>query len=689
MTCDIKNILRTASDLYYNYGEFYTLTDEEYKYVSDLGYVLESKTIDDKTYDLLAGEFGDKGIVGASVSRDKVALPKVMGSLTELKEGDFTKWIEGFRENPFRITIMEKLDGISCLLEYDSDLCLLHAYTRGDGKYGQCIDRHTVHAYTENRLSIPLNLIVEDEYYFAWTDMLKNMMITDKIYIWGELVIPKRKEQTIKEELLKETGKEFKNLRNTVAGQINSSKCSKCFCEAVDFVAYGIATTATKEGYNDIRHQLMALHNITNIKTVRAYSRPLDKIMCPDIDKVLIKNNDEFKENSDYECDGIVMGLTFYEPKRVYEYWYPSLNYKSITGLDVYDTGTLNPSYMRKFKLTANEEIATTTVEDVEWNPTKTGIWMPRIKIKPVQLKGVTINYTTGFNGKYIVDNGIGKGAVIKIKRAGDVIPHITEIVKPATPSLPAKYRVDENGVHFLINDITQQDKVAFQQLRYFFALEEIEQAKEGNLRVLWDNGYNTIPKILGMTSDEFEKILGANGLKMRQSIKQHIWFPHYVLAGSGVFGSGIGDKIIKQVIDTYGHQVFTTNYEWDTIIEDLTSIKGISYTTALKFQKGLKKAQEFIASLPRNIVLTTDIVLVEPEVPEGLQYNVIFTGVRDSGLEKKIKAKGHNVLSSMSSKVNLVIAKNPDENTTKLKTAREKGIPIISIELARETFGD
>ena len=73
-----------------------------------------------------------------------------------------------------------------------------------------------------------------------------------------------------------------------------------------------------------------------------------------------------------------------------------------------------------------------TEVEKVVWNISKWGQIKPRIKIKQVKLGGTKIDYVTGFNAKYIDDNKIGPGAIIKITRSGDVIPHIVEVVKKA-----------------------------------------------------------------------------------------------------------------------------------------------------------------------------------------------------------------------------------------------------------------
>ena len=81
-------------------------------------------------------------------------------------------------------------------------------------------------------------------------------------------------------------------------------------------------------------------------------------------------------------------------------------------------------------------------VKDVLWNVTRNGYWKPIITFDPIILLGTEVEKVTGFNGKYIVDNIIGQGAVIKVAKTGymDIIPQVQEVVEPAPngkPKLP------------------------------------------------------------------------------------------------------------------------------------------------------------------------------------------------------------------------------------------------------------
>jgi NAD-dependent DNA ligase len=79
-----------------------------------------------------------------------------------------------------------------------------------------------------------------------------------------------------------------------------------------------------------------------------------------------------------------------------------------------------------------SDQVAEVKVVDVIWTASKDGYLKPRVRVEPVHIGGVTIEYATGFNGKFIEDNKIGVGAIIQLIRSGDVIPYIKSVVVPA-----------------------------------------------------------------------------------------------------------------------------------------------------------------------------------------------------------------------------------------------------------------
>ena len=103
------------------------------------------------------------------------------------------------------------------------------------------------------------------------------------------------------------------------------------------------------------------------------------------------------------------------------------------------------------FKFPAEDKV--TEVQEVLWELSKTGYYVPRVKVRPVDLSGATVTYATAFNAKYIKDSQIGKGTKIRLTRSGEVIPYIKEVIEETGAQLPdtcpeCGEKLYWNGVH-------------------------------------------------------------------------------------------------------------------------------------------------------------------------------------------------------------------------------------------------
>ncbi len=140
-----------------------------------------------------------------------------------------------------------------------------------------------------------------------------------------------------------------------------------------------------------------------------------------------------------------------------------------------------NPPYSFAYK--GMSQSADVKVIEVIWKPSKDGFIVPRIHFEKVRLSQADLEYTTGFNAKFIVDNSIGPGAIITIVRSGDVIPYILGVVKPAKkPSLPEDldYEWDDNGVNIILDDADKNETVIIQRLTKFIRSIGVENLSEG-----------------------------------------------------------------------------------------------------------------------------------------------------------------------------------------------------------------
>ena len=235
----------------------------------------------------------------------------------------------------------------------------------------------------------------------------------DDITLRGELII---KERVFNSKY----SKDFSNPRNMVSGLLNA-KSLREGVEDINFIAYEIITnnkTQEKQSY-----QLETLRK-TGFDVVDFSLK--NELSLENLSEYLIYQ----KQLSDYEIDGIVI-------QQDSEY---------VRNIDK------NPKYAFAFKMTLDSNIVNAEVEEVIWNISKFGLIKPRIRIKPVNLNGVVITYTSGFNAKYIHDKKIGKGSVVKLTRSGDVIPFIIEVLQCSkNPDMPSiKYDWNETGVDIM-----------------------------------------------------------------------------------------------------------------------------------------------------------------------------------------------------------------------------------------------
>jgi NAD-dependent DNA ligase len=79
----------------------------------------------------------------------------------------------------------------------------------------------------------------------------------------------------------------------------------------------------------------------------------------------------------------------------------------------------------------------TTTVVDITWYVARNGCSRPIIQIEPTMLSGAKINYIGGKCAKFIMENNLGSGSMVKVTRLDDVIPIITEVISGSTSGEP------------------------------------------------------------------------------------------------------------------------------------------------------------------------------------------------------------------------------------------------------------
>jgi NAD-dependent DNA ligase len=161
----------------------------------------------------------------------------------------------------------------------------------------------------------------------------------------------------------------------------------------------------------------------------------------------------------------------------------------------IYPRTSKNPSHAFAYKTEMEYQIVKTEVVDIEWNVSKDGLLKPKIKLIPIKINNISIEYVSGYNGFYIESNKIGKGCKVEIIRSGDVIPVIRSILSPAEECIfpQEEYEWDNNHVELKLKNKEDNKDFLLKEMVYFFKGLKIEKLGANYINKLYENDYNTI----------------------------------------------------------------------------------------------------------------------------------------------------------------------------------------------------
>jgi len=477
-----------------------------------------------------------------------------------------------------------------------------------------------------------------------------------------DMALAVRGELIMSMEHFEKYSEEMSNARNMVSGIVNSKKDSvnKKHARDVDFIAYEIIEPTGLTPLEQIK-------KLAKLEMLVVSYNLYKEISIDYLQKILKKN----KAKSGYEIDGIIITQNL-------------VHKRNISG---------NPSYSVAFKgMTQTTE---TKVIEVLWKPAKDGHIIPRIHFEKVRLSQVDIEYTAGFNAKYIYDNLIGPGAIITIIRSGDTIPYIMGVVKPAKkPDMPddLEYEWDDTQVNIILTNADKNKTVIIRRITKFVRDIGVENMSEGIVTRLVTAGYDTIPSIINLTKDDLMELDGFQDSLSEKLInnldtslkKLNILT---LMVASNCFGRGFGERKIKKILNVYPDivQKYTqspsSTEKW---IDKLVAIDGFDTISATKFMTSLAEFQKFYKTISaiRPIAPYKNADLVS-ELFKG--QTIVFTGFRTfTGMSKNdsvsfIESNGGKVSGSVSGNTTLLIYADGEETSGKYLTAVSKGVKTIS----------
>jgi NAD-dependent DNA ligase len=480
---------------------------------------------------------------------------------------------------------------------------------------------------------------------------------TQGVAIRGEFVIPK----AIFETKYKD---KFANPRNMVAGIINHKTINETIKD-IHFVAYETIMPS----------ELRPSKQMEYLGTINV-ERVLYKVEPTLTNEMLSDLLVDWRTNYIYEIDGVIVAN--------------DSNYPRARG---------NPEHSFAFKMVLSDQKAEAKVVDVIWTPSKDGLLKPRVQIEPIHLGGVQIEYATGFNGAFILNNNVGIGATIELIRSGDVIPHIKSVIVPAPePKMPlVPYVWNSTHVDIMLENASEDATVKEKNITGFFKGIEVDGLGAGNVVKIIGAGYDTVGKILKMTEADFLKVEGFQkkmAAKIYNGIQEKIEKASVVtiMSASNIFGHGFSEARLTLIMDAEP-DILLSKESNEAKIKKLTEIKGMASKTASAF---VEKIPDFIAFLKdtglegkmlvSKEAATAVPVIAKPNHPFS-NKTIVVTGLTEKVIEDKVKSIGAKFGSSVSKNTDILVAKSVDESSGKLDKARElnktlaKPILIISLD--------
>jgi DNA ligase (NAD+) len=385
-------------------------------------YVLDRPSIADAAYDRLFRElqdleaqFPDLGTPDSPTQRvggglrtafQKVRHLESMLSIDSLMAADEVLEFDGRVRKGLeveRVTYVAepKFDGLSVELVYQ-DGVFVRGSTRGDGEAGEDItgNLRTIRA-------LPLRLL-ED-----------GVRPKGRIAVRGEALMTLAEFEALNRRLIERGEEPFANPRNAAAGAVRQLDPKITASRRLDLYAYEVMAA---EGFEP-RTQTETLD------ALRGWGFHVEKNVrvCQGIEAALAYHQDllERRDTLEYEIDGVVIKVDRRD-------WQDLLGMRS-----------RSPRWAVAFKFPPRIEV--TKVLDIVVQVGRTGKLTPVASLQPVDVSGVTVSRATLHNEDEVLRKDVRVGDTVRVRRAGDVIPEVVEVLKEKRPrgtsafAIPAK----------------------------------------------------------------------------------------------------------------------------------------------------------------------------------------------------------------------------------------------------------
>ena len=563
-------------------------------------------------------------------------------NLDEIKE--FDERVKKIVLNPSYICEL-KIDGLSVSLKYEKGK-LITAATRGDGVTGEDIT-HNVRTIKNVPLSLPVDIDIE---------------------VRGEIYMPKKSFLKLNEERKANGENLFANPRNAAAGSVRQLDSKIAASRNLAVFLYHLPD-AKKYGINSQEEALEYMKKLTfpvnpNIKKINSIEEITD----------YIDHYSNVRDSLEYDIDGIVIKVN------------------NFTDQEKLGVTAKVPKWAIAYKFPAEQVL--TKLENIEFCVGRTGKITPRADLAPVRVAGSVVRSATLNNEDYIMEKDIRIGDTVSIRKAGDIIPEVVEVIKKRRngDEMPFKMidncpicgskliRKENEAAYFCLNKNCDARKI--EGLIHFVSRDAmyIEGFGERIVEDFYNYGYlksildfyhlkehkEQLQELEGFGKKSIENLLEAIENSKKNSLERLI------------FALGIrhvGKKTASILASYYKNMDSLMNAS----LEDLMNITDIGDKIALSIKEYFNDNIELINNL-KSLGINMNYIGKEKKENELIKNKTfVLTGTLEkltrNDAKELIEQNGGNVTNSVSKKTDVVVVGlSPG---SKYDKAQELGISI------------
>lgn len=539
-----------------------------------------------------------------------------------------------------------KLDGLTIVLTYDNGQ-LQKAVTRGNGEVGEIITNNA-RVFKNVPVTIPFK---------------------GKLVLRGEAIITYSDFERINEQI-PEADAKYKNPRNLCSGSVRQLNNEITAQRNVHFFAFTLVSAQDVDFDNSRQRQFEWLKD-------QGFSVVEYKMVTKDTILDTIEWFEKTIVTNDFPSDGLV------------------ILYDDIAYGDSLGRTAKFPRNAMAFKWT--DETAETTLREIEWSASRTGLINPVAVFDPVELEGTQVSRASVHNISIVESLKLGIGDRIKVVKANMIIPQIAENltqsgnleIPEVCPVCGGKTQIKQvNDVKTLycINEDCQAKHV--KSFAHFVSRDalNIDGLSEATLEKFIQHGFlknfcdlyhlekfrDEIIALDGFGEKSYENLLTSVENSRNTTLPKFIY-------GLGIANVGLSNA--KMIVQALGNDIEKVIHAGRQELEKIDGVGAVIADTFASYFENEKNKEEFYKLLQEMHI---------EKAPDN-QNNQILTGKvfvitgslehfeNRNQLKERIEQLGGRVTGSVTGKTSYLINNDSHSTSSKNKTAAKLGVPVIT----------